>query len=45
MKKFTISLLSFMAFALILTSCGKQRAYETVAGDPCRAVSIPWTTA
>ena len=37
MKKFTISLLSFMAFALILTSCGKQRAYETVAGDPMQS--------
>ena len=37
MKKFTISLLSIMAFALILTSCGKQRAYETVAGDPMQS--------
>ena len=37
MKKFTISLLSFMALALIFTSCGKQRAYETVDGDPMQS--------
>ena len=37
MKKFTISLLSFMALALILTSCGKQRAYESVDGDPMQS--------
>ena len=37
MKKFAISLLSFIALALIATSCAKQRAYETVDGDPMQS--------
>jgi len=37
MKKLAISLLSFMALALIFTSCGKQRVYETVDGDPMQS--------
>ena len=37
MKKLVVSLLSFMAFAFVLTSCGKQRAYETVDGDPMQS--------
>lgn len=42
MKKLVVSLLSFMAFAFVLTSCGKQRAYETVDGDPMQSLFIRW---
>lgn len=37
MKKNFISLLSVVALMLVLVSCGKQRAYETVPCDPMKS--------
>ena len=37
MKKFLFSMLSVVMVALMMTSCGNKRSYETVDGDPMKS--------
>ena len=37
MKKYLLSMLSVVVVALMITSCGNKRTYETVDGDPMKS--------